>query len=179
MTEAVTARTRITAGAIAMATTSKGLTANSVAPTTRPAAAAASKPTTAPTSAVRPRSQHFADHLAGGRTQCQSDAELMGLLRHQRRQQAVKADDRDESGERRKKREEEQVRAPGRLLARDLVRHQRDADGPVRIHRTQARVNRSDRVLRRSVRADDDVVDRKLRLIVGTYTSSDGARRSR
>ena len=35
--------------------------------------------------------------------------------------QTVQADDRDERGERRKEREEEQVRAPGRLLARNFV----------------------------------------------------------
>src|SRR5207245_785389 len=84
---------------------------------------------------------HFPDNASGGGAQCQSDAELVGLLRHHRREQAVKADDRDERGERRKEREEEQVRAPGRLLARDFVTHQRDADCPVRVHRAQARMN--------------------------------------
>ena len=90
----------------------------------------------------------------------------MGLLRHDRREQAVKTNDCNECSEPRKEREEEEVRAPGRLLARDFVTHQRDADRPVRVHRAQARMNRGDRGRRRSARADHDVADRELRLIV-------------
>ena len=106
------------------------------------------------------------DNASRGGAQRQSDTELAGLLCHHRREQTVQADDRDERGERRKEREEQEVRAPGRLLARDFVTHERDADRPVRVHRAQARVNRRDGGLRRSARADDDVADRELRLIV-------------
>src|SRR5207248_5407188 len=55
---------------------------------------------------------------------------------------------------------------PRRLLARDFVLHQRDADRPVRIDRAHARMDRGDRPLRRSARADHDVADRELALIV-------------